>query len=97
MPEQWVKIIRTCWFVLSIYNIKSVTNVACQVLLLRLRQAACHPHLIMDFDEVEADASPEDMIEMAKQLTPDVVKRIMEAAGVFECPVCNHRILVTQC
>lgn len=51
----------------------------------------------MDFDEVESDASPEDMIEMAKQLTPDVVKRIMEAAGVFECPVCNHHIPVTQC
>lgn len=65
---------------------KNYSNIL--VWLLRLRQAACHPHLIMDFDEAPADLSHEEMDNLAKQLGEDVVRRIKEAAGEFECPIC---------
>ena len=66
------------------------------VLLLRLRQACCHPHLIKDFGHTgnsASDLSPEEMIELAQSLGPDAVKRIKEAAAQndftsLECPVC---------
>src|ERR1700712_1415383 len=59
------------------------------VLLLRLRQACCHPHLIKDFGvSLQTDVDPETMIELAKQLEVDVVARIKEADGAFACPIC---------
>lgn len=65
------------------------------VLLLRLRQACCHPHLIKDFGQSGSalDLSPEEMIELAKELGPDVVSRIKQVAAEnefqsLECPVC---------
>ncbi|KAL8665591.1 MAG: hypothetical protein Q9202_002095 [Teloschistes flavicans] len=65
------------------------------VLLLRLRQACCHPHLIKDFSvpaEV-AEISAADLEKMAKELAPDVVARIVAQGDVIdhsglECPVC---------
>jgi SNF2 family DNA or RNA helicase len=60
------------------------------VLLLRLRQACCHPHLIKDFGisvSGMGDVSIEDMIELAKNLSIDVVNRIKDA-GAIECPIC---------
>ncbi|MCJ1224733.1 hypothetical protein MMC12_001378 [Toensbergia leucococca] len=59
------------------------------VLLLRLRQACCHPHLIQDFGVSSGvtDVSVQNMIALAKELTPDVVARIIEQ-GALECPVC---------
>lgn len=76
---------------------KNYSNIL--VLLLRLRQAACHPHLIMDFDEAPVEATLDDMITLAKALLPDVVRRIMDATVPFECPVCydpvpNPRIVI---
>lgn len=76
---------------------KNYSNIL--VLLLRLRQAACHPHLIMDFEEAPPEASIEDMETWAKTLLPDVVRRIIGAAVPFECPVCydpipNPRIVI---
>lgn len=64
------------------------------VLLLRLRQAACHPHLIFDYEEApsSADITVEEMVKLAESLTPDVVTRIM-AAEAFECPVCYDPVL----
>ena len=63
------------------------------VLLLRLRQACCHPHLIKDFGvSATADVTPEDLIELAKQLDPQVVLRIKETGGSFECPVCYDAV-----
>jgi len=59
---------------------KNYSNIL--VLLLRLRQCCCHPHLITDFDEAPvalADISAEVMVELAKSLEPDVVKRLLEA------------------
>ncbi|KAK3066557.1 hypothetical protein LTS18_001640, partial [Coniosporium uncinatum] len=47
------------------------------VLLLRLRQACCHPHLIKDFAvAANAEVSADDMRDLAKAFHPDVVKRI---------------------
>lgn len=65
------------------------------VLLLRLRQACCHPHLIKDFGMSSGvtGISPEDMLKLARELAPDVVARIKEQCGqndqsALECPVC---------
>lgn len=76
---------------------KNYSNIL--VLLLRLRQAACHPHLIMDFEEAPVEATLDDMIALAKTLLPDVIRRIIEATVPFECPVCydpvpNPRIVI---
>ncbi|KAL8713200.1 MAG: hypothetical protein Q9220_002721 [cf. Caloplaca sp. 1 TL-2023] len=66
------------------------------VLLLRLRQACCHPHLIKDFGIASASAAEtasEDLDTMAKQLPPDAIARIIEQGDLnnhsgLECPVC---------
>jgi SNF2 family DNA or RNA helicase len=61
---------------------KNYSNVL--VLLLRLRQACCHPHLIMDFEDAPpagVDITVEEMIELAKGLAPDVVGRLLAAEG----------------
>ena len=59
------------------------------VLLLRLRQACCHPHLIKDFSVSEAaGVTIEDMVKLAEELEPQVVARIKETNGNFECPIC---------
>lgn len=59
------------------------------VLLLRLRQACCHPHLIKDF-AIHTGATMEgvDLLENARSLPKDVVERIKAMEGAFECPVC---------
>ncbi|EED21080.1 SWI/SNF family DNA-dependent ATPase Ris1, putative [Talaromyces stipitatus ATCC 10500] len=58
------------------------------VLLLRLRQACCHPHLINDLSvDVSAVTEQADFVENAKQFSPDVVRRLKENAPL-ECPVC---------
>jgi SNF2 family DNA or RNA helicase len=59
------------------------------VLLLRLRQACCHPHLNMDVEyaAVNNDVSPENMEDFAKQLDNAVVARLKAAEG-FDCPIC---------
>jgi SNF2 family DNA or RNA helicase len=58
------------------------------VLLLRLRQACCHPHLIKDL-EMETGASPDniDKLANAETLPADVVERIKQVEA-FECPIC---------
>ncbi|KAH0164522.1 hypothetical protein KCU67_g5104, partial [Aureobasidium melanogenum] len=64
------------------------------VLLLRLRQACCHPNLIKDLGIVAATAeiSQETMDEICRSLEPSVITRIKEANGVFECPVCYDAV-----
>lgn len=59
------------------------------VLLLRLRQACCHPHLIKDLGvQVSTEGIAEDdLLSRAKQINEDVVTRLREADG-FECPIC---------
>ncbi|KAF2664212.1 hypothetical protein BT63DRAFT_379159 [Microthyrium microscopicum] len=61
-------------------------------LLLRLRQACCHESLVY-FSEsaltmARIDAEPEMMLELAKELTADVVGRVKNEQGAFECPIC---------
>ena len=61
---------------------KNYSNVL--VLLLRLRQACCHPHLITDFEEAPpagVDLTAEAMVDLAKTLTEEVVGRLKEADG----------------
>ncbi|KAJ8608220.1 hypothetical protein MRB53_039751 [Persea americana] len=59
------------------------------VLLLRLRQACCHPHLIKDFSiGAAADLSETQLLDLARELSDSVVNRIKETGGNFECPVC---------
>lgn len=64
------------------------------VLLLRLRQACCHPNLIKDLGIVAATAeiTQETMDEICRALEPNVIARIKEANGTFECPVCYDAV-----
>lgn len=58
------------------------------VLLLRLRQACCHPHLIRDLSvDISGITEQADFTENAKQFSPDVVRRLREDPPL-ECPVC---------
>ncbi|OOG00516.1 hypothetical protein ASPCADRAFT_502814 [Aspergillus carbonarius ITEM 5010] len=56
------------------------------VLLLRLRQACCHPHLIKEFS-TDITAEDTDLIVNAKAFSADVVTRIKNNED-YECPIC---------
>ncbi|KAL2130227.1 hypothetical protein VTI74DRAFT_6724 [Chaetomium olivicolor] len=75
---------------------KNYSNIL--VLLLRLRQACCHPHL-MDFECV-ATTSDSQMADLSQELKADVVQRI-KAIEAFECPICydgvEDPILIVPC
>jgi SNF2 family DNA or RNA helicase len=59
------------------------------VLLLRLRQACCHPHLVQNWDPpVSIGLTPRAMEELAKQLSEAVVTMIKAEEGNFMCPIC---------
>lgn len=63
------------------------------VLLLRLRQACCHPHLIKDFDvAAAADMTEDQLVDFAKELDGPVIERIKATGGNFECPVCYDAV-----
>ncbi|KAL1871984.1 hypothetical protein VTK73DRAFT_1814 [Phialemonium thermophilum] len=69
---------------------KNYSNIL--VLLLRLRQACCHPHLNMDVEyAVPGDVPFDDMLELAKTLDPLVVERL-KAVEAFECPICYDAV-----
>ncbi|PLB50130.1 P-loop containing nucleoside triphosphate hydrolase protein [Aspergillus steynii IBT 23096] len=58
------------------------------VLLLRLRQACCHPHLIKDFSvKLNANTDELDLVENAKAFGNDVVIRL-KGNSDLECPIC---------
>ncbi|KAF2677579.1 hypothetical protein K458DRAFT_423835 [Lentithecium fluviatile CBS 122367] len=59
------------------------------VMLLRLRQLCCHPHLIKDLGvQASTEGIAEDtLLDRAKFLADDVVKRLTETDS-FECPIC---------
>ncbi|KAI0475840.1 SNF2 family N-terminal domain-containing protein [Xylariaceae sp. FL0804] len=62
------------------------------VLLLRCRQACCHPYLqIADFESTNIEVSKASMVALAKNLAPEVVRRIKEADG-FLCPICTDAV-----
>ncbi|KAI9367237.1 SNF2 family N-terminal domain-containing protein [Aspergillus egyptiacus] len=58
------------------------------VLLLRLRQACCHPHLIKDFSvKLNETAEGVDFIANAKAFSNEVVVRLRNNDDL-ECPIC---------
>lgn len=72
---------------------KNYSNVL--VLLLRLRQACCHPHLNLDVEYVaNSEVSKEDMNALAKTLSPEVVSRLKAANEEgFNCPICLDAVI----
>lgn len=58
------------------------------VLLLRLRQACCHPHLIKDYSvKLNANTDELDLVENAKAFGNEVVVRL-KGNSDLECPIC---------
>ncbi|KAF9886864.1 hypothetical protein FE257_010987 [Aspergillus nanangensis] len=58
------------------------------VLLLRLRQACCHPHLITDFSiKLNANTDELDLVENANAFSNEVVIRLKDNSDM-ECPIC---------
>ncbi|KAL5355125.1 SNF2 family N-terminal domain-containing protein [Aspergillus floccosus] len=58
------------------------------VLLLRLRQACCHPHLITDFSvKLNANTDELNLVENAKAFGKDVIVRLRDSVDM-ECPIC---------
>ncbi|KAL2169713.1 hypothetical protein VTG60DRAFT_5766 [Thermothelomyces hinnuleus] len=76
---------------------KNYSNIL--VLLLRLRQACCHPHLT-EFESTGAAIEDIDMESLARELDGTVVERI-KAIEAFECPICydgvEDPLLVIPC
>lgn len=72
---------------------KNYSNIL--VLLLRLRQACCHPHLNLDVEYVgNSEVTKEDMHSLAKTLSPDVISRLKAAdAEGFSCPICLDAVI----
>lgn len=73
------------------------------VLLLRLRQACDHPHLIKDHGVPDGtQLSPNKMLELAFQLDPEVVERLRKPAE-FKCPICpgddavENPVIISPC
>jgi len=84
---------------------KNYSNIL--VLLLRLRQACCHPHLT-EFETVSADIVDDDqMVIVAKGMDDAVVERIKTeritdpSADALDCPICfdavSDSIFLTPC
>ncbi|KAG0044007.1 hypothetical protein BGZ83_010778 [Gryganskiella cystojenkinii] len=70
---------------------KNYSNIL--VLLLRLRQACCHPHLIKDFDKATEVDAPEDkrahVDTLLDNLLEDIRRRLLERGmEAVECPIC---------
>ncbi|ROW13836.1 hypothetical protein VPNG_03589 [Cytospora leucostoma] len=72
---------------------KNYSNIL--VLLLRLRQACCHPHLNLDVEYVgNSEVSEQDMNALAKTLAPDVVARLKaQNEEGFKCPICFDAVI----
>lgn len=61
-------------------------------LLLRLRQACCHPHLIKDFSvEISAQTNGLDLVANAKAFDQPVVIRVRDNNDL-ECPICMDAV-----
>ena len=61
------------------------------VLLLRLRQACCHPHLNLDLEDAVTQTNDE-MLELVKTMEESIIRRIKSADGCFECPICMDAV-----
>ncbi|KAI0847696.1 SNF2 family N-terminal domain-containing protein [Daldinia vernicosa] len=59
------------------------------ILLLRLRQACCHPYLhLTDLELIIPDIPEEQAAESAKTLPPEVVEHV-KGTEIFQCSVCS--------
>lgn len=76
------------------------------MLLLRLRQACCHPHLIKDFDKVTEDNAPQGQkahVEvLLDNLLEDIIRRLVEREDdIRECPICmdvgEESVILSAC
>jgi SNF2 family DNA or RNA helicase len=67
----------------------TLANYACiLVLLLRLRQACCHPNLIKDLSQPATEnIAEDDLLERARYLPDEVVERL-KVHDSFECGIC---------
>ncbi|KAI8603489.1 SNF2 family N-terminal domain-containing protein [Dissophora ornata] len=70
---------------------KNYSNIL--VLLLRLRQACCHPHLINDFEKITDDQTPHGqkahVDSLLDNLLEDICRRLLERGlDAIECPIC---------
>ncbi|KAF9437261.1 hypothetical protein BGZ76_001426 [Entomortierella beljakovae] len=69
---------------------KNYSNIL--VLLLRLRQACCHPHLINDFEKVDETATGDvkaHVDRLLDNLMEDIRLRLIERGlDAVECPIC---------
>ncbi|KAK1750232.1 ATP-dependent helicase ULS1 [Echria macrotheca] len=79
---------------------KNYSNIL--VLLLRLRQACCHPHLI-DYEVVVTnDVSEDAMLALARTLEQAVIERLKaKEDDAFQCPICldgvDNPTLIVPC
>ncbi|KAF9976708.1 hypothetical protein BGZ73_008015 [Actinomortierella ambigua] len=86
---------------------KNYTNVL--LLLLRLRQACCHPHLIKDFlkaDDADADQGGSTKAKLDKlldKLSQTIINRLLKDVDLDspECPICmdvgEQSVLLSKC
>ncbi|XEV04037.1 hypothetical protein FSHL1_009324 [Fusarium sambucinum] len=68
---------------------KNYSNIL--VLLLRLRQACCHPHLNLDVDDAPSAVSDEEKKKVVEELDEAIVERI-KGIESFECPICYDAV-----
>ncbi|RGP70165.1 DNA repair rad16 [Fusarium longipes] len=68
---------------------KNYSNIL--VLLLRLRQACCHPHLNLDVDDAPSAVSDEEKKKIVEELDEAIVERI-KGIEAFECPICYDAV-----
>ncbi|KAM0356123.1 hypothetical protein ACHAPU_000518 [Fusarium lateritium] len=71
---------------------KNYSNIL--VLLLRLRQACCHPHLNLDVDDAgsaSTSITDEEKKQLVKELDGAIVERI-KGIDNFECPICYDAV-----
>ncbi|KAM0417905.1 hypothetical protein ACHAPD_004251 [Fusarium lateritium] len=68
---------------------KNYSNIL--VLLLRLRQACCHPHLNLDVDDAPSAVSDEEKKKVVEKLDEAIVERI-KGIESFECPICYDAV-----
>ncbi|KAF9966206.1 hypothetical protein BGZ70_002985 [Mortierella alpina] len=84
---------------------KNYSNIL--LLLLRLRQACCHPHLINDFDKAtDQEDEPVDkqnhVQKLLDSLVDDVRRRLIERGlDAVECPICmdigEESVILSKC
>ncbi|KAF9302103.1 hypothetical protein BG003_002541, partial [Podila horticola] len=86
---------------------KNYSNVL--VLLLRLRQACCHPHLIKDFEKVQDGEEAQDgaggkdrVKKLLDGLVASVRDRLLERGlDAVECPICmdigEESVILSKC